>query len=70
MGEGLVALSSEPLLGSRPKPPAKQPPFRPDVPCKGQELPNLKAETGPAPAQRKVQLKTPKVSLPAELKQP
>jgi phospholipid/cholesterol/gamma-HCH transport system substrate-binding protein len=57
VGEPLVGLTSEPLIGSRPRPPAEQPPFRPDVPCHTQEPPNLKAETGPAPEQRKVQMK-------------
>ncbi|MEA2478244.1 MAG: phospholipid/cholesterol/gamma-HCH transport system substrate-binding protein, partial [Thermoleophilaceae bacterium] len=57
VGEPLVGLTSEPLIGSRPKPPARQPPFRPDVACATQSPPNLAAQTGPAPAQRKVALK-------------
>ena len=56
-GETLVGLASEEILGSRPKPPAEQPPFRADVPCHTQERPNLGAATGPAPEQRKVELK-------------
>jgi hypothetical protein len=56
-GEALVGTTSEPLLGSRPKPPAEQPPFRADVPCRTQAKPDLTAQTGPAPKQRKVALK-------------
>ena len=55
-GEALVGTTSEPLLGSRPKPPGRQPPYRSDVPCRTQKPPDLAAETGPAPQQRKVQL--------------
>jgi ABC-type transporter Mla subunit MlaD len=57
VGEPLVGLTSEPIIGSRPKPPVEQPPYRPDVPCRTQERPNLAAATGPAPEQRKVTLK-------------
>jgi hypothetical protein len=57
VGEALVGTTSEPLLGSRPKPPPEQPPFRTDVPCRTQQRPNLDAQTGPAPQQRKVALK-------------
>jgi hypothetical protein len=53
-GEPLVGLTSEPILGSRPRYTGRQPPFRPDVPCTTQPLPDLTAETGPAPAQRKL----------------
>ncbi len=53
----VVGLTSEPIVGSRPKPPAERPPFRPDVPCTTQQLPNLVADTGPAPAQRSVSVK-------------
>ena len=56
VGEPLVGLTSEPLIGSRPKPPAEQPPFRSDVPCYTQRRPDLRAQTGPAPKQRKVSL--------------
>jgi phospholipid/cholesterol/gamma-HCH transport system substrate-binding protein len=49
--EPIVASSSEPILGSRPRVPERQPPFRPDVPCAGQKPPDLHADTGPAPAQ-------------------
>jgi phospholipid/cholesterol/gamma-HCH transport system substrate-binding protein len=52
LGEPLVGLTSEPILGSRPRYTAKLPPFRPDVQCLGQQPPNLAAETGPAPQQR------------------
>ncbi|MFL5883834.1 MAG: MlaD family protein [Thermoleophilaceae bacterium] len=48
----LVGLTSSPLLGSRPKTTTVPPPFRPDVPCVTQKLPDLHAETGPAPQQR------------------
>jgi phospholipid/cholesterol/gamma-HCH transport system substrate-binding protein len=57
VGEALVGTTSEPILGSRPKPPGEQPPYRPDVPCRTQRRPDLSAQTGPAPAQRKVVLK-------------
>ena len=57
VGEPLVGLTSEPLLGSRPKPPREQPPFRPDVPCHTQKRPDLRAQTGPAPEQHEVPLK-------------
>ena len=50
-GEPLVGLTSEPLLGSRPRRPDKDPPFRPDVPCVSQQLPDMRAATGPAPEQ-------------------
>jgi phospholipid/cholesterol/gamma-HCH transport system substrate-binding protein len=51
-GEPLVGLTSEPILGSRPRYTAKRPPFRPDVQCISQQPPDLAAETGPAPQQR------------------
>jgi virulence factor Mce-like protein len=50
-GEPLVGLTSEPILGSRPRYTGVQPPYRPDVPCITQKLPDLRAETGPAPQQ-------------------
>jgi virulence factor Mce-like protein len=50
-GEPLVGLTSEPLLGSRPRRPDSDPPFRPDVPCVSQQAPNMRAATGPAPEQ-------------------
>ena len=56
VGEPLVGLASEPLIGSRPRPPAQQPPFRSDIPCRTQRRPDLRAQTGPAPTQRKVNL--------------
>jgi ABC-type transporter Mla subunit MlaD len=52
--EPLVGLTSEPLLGSRPRFTGKKPPFRPDVPCGSQQPPDLTAETGPAPRQRRL----------------
>jgi phospholipid/cholesterol/gamma-HCH transport system substrate-binding protein len=54
LGEPLVGLTSEPLLGSRPRYTAQPPPFRPDVPCGSQQPPDLAAETGPAPRQRRI----------------
>ena len=56
VGETLVGLTSEEILGSRPRKPAEQPPYRADLPCHTQDPPNLAAETGPAPEQRKVTL--------------
>jgi hypothetical protein len=55
--EPLVGLTEEPLLGSRPRYTASLPPFRPDVPCGSQTPANLDAETGPAPAQKRVSSK-------------
>lgn len=50
----LVSLTPEPILGARPRyTPNKVPPFAPEVPCEGQELPDLRAEAAPAPAQQR-----------------
>ena len=49
IGEALVGITSEPLLGSRPRYTANIPPYRPNVPCRTQDRPDLRAETGPAP---------------------
>jgi hypothetical protein len=49
--EPAVGLTSQPILGSRPQYTGVRPPFHPDVPCGQNEPPNLKATTGPAPAQ-------------------
>jgi phospholipid/cholesterol/gamma-HCH transport system substrate-binding protein len=54
VGQPLVGLASSPILGSRPRYTGVRPPFRPDVNCLGQPLPNLAADTGPAPAQRRL----------------
>jgi virulence factor Mce-like protein len=54
LNEPIVGLTSEPLLGSRPRYTGVQPPFRPDVPCETQDPPDLAAETGPAPQQHSV----------------
>ncbi|MEA2410511.1 MAG: phospholipid/cholesterol/gamma-HCH transport system substrate-binding protein [Thermoleophilaceae bacterium] len=55
LGEPLVGLTSEPLLGSRPRYRGQTPPpFRPGVPCGSQKLVDLNAETGPAPRQRRL----------------
>jgi hypothetical protein len=50
LGTPAVGLTSEPLLGSRPRFTNKIPPFRPRTKCATQQAPNLNAETGPAPA--------------------
>jgi virulence factor Mce-like protein len=47
-GEALVGVTSEPLLGSRPRYTANIPPYRPNVPCRTQKPPDLRADTGPA----------------------
>ena len=49
--EPITGTSSEPIIGSRPALPDRQPPFRPDVRCDTQQRPSLVAETGPAPRQ-------------------
>jgi phospholipid/cholesterol/gamma-HCH transport system substrate-binding protein len=54
LAEPLVGLTEEPLIGSRPKFRDQLPPFRPDVPCGSQKPPDLAAETGPAPRQRRL----------------
>ena len=54
IGESLVGLTDEPILGSRPRWTGVRPPFRPDVPCATQDPPDLRAETGPAPQQRRI----------------
>ncbi len=51
LGEPLVGLTSQPILGSRPRYTANPPPFRPDVQCISQRPVDLSAETGPAPQQ-------------------
>ena len=53
IGESLVGLTDEPILGSRPRWTGVRPPFRPDVPCVSQDPPDLAAETGPAPQQQR-----------------
>jgi len=53
--EPLVGLTSEPLIGSRPRYRGQTPPpFRPGVPCGSQKPVDLTAETGPAPRQRRL----------------
>jgi hypothetical protein len=50
VGEALVGVTSEPLLGSRPRYTGAIPPYRPNVECRTQDRPDLNgAETGPAP---------------------
>lgn len=50
-GDRLFGTGVAPLLGSRPRVPARQPPFRPDVACVSQELPKLAASAAPPAAQ-------------------
>jgi phospholipid/cholesterol/gamma-HCH transport system substrate-binding protein len=52
--EPLVGLTSQPILGSRPKYTGVRPPFHPDVPCTQDQPPNLTATTGPAPPEQKI----------------
>ena len=54
LGSSIVGLTDEPILGSRPRWTGVRPPFRPDVPCISQDPPDLTAETGPAPQQRRI----------------
>jgi virulence factor Mce-like protein len=55
LGEPLVGLTSEPLIGSRPLyRGSTPPPFRPDVPCGANKPPDLAAQTGPAPQQKRL----------------
>ena len=44
-GDRLYGLTPQPLVGSRPvwPGPGQQPPFRPDVPCARDAVPDLKA---------------------------
>ena len=54
LGEGtttgdLFARTDNPILGSRPQMPKQAPPHRPDVPCAGQALPDLKTSAAPRP---------------------
>ena len=49
VGEALVGVTSEPLLGSRPRYTAQIPPYRPNVECRTQKPPDINgAQTGPA----------------------
>jgi phospholipid/cholesterol/gamma-HCH transport system substrate-binding protein len=66
-GESLVGLTSEPILGSRPRYTADPPPFRPDVPCASQQPPDLRADTGPAPEQSAAPPASPLPDLPLPL---
>jgi phospholipid/cholesterol/gamma-HCH transport system substrate-binding protein len=50
----IVGLTSERMIGSRPRYTGKTPPFRPDVPCVSQDPPDLRADTGPAPRTRRI----------------
>jgi virulence factor Mce-like protein len=52
--EPAIGLTSQPILGSRPRYTGVQPPFHPEVPCGQNQPPDLKATTGPAPAQRRL----------------
>ena len=51
-GEPLVGLTSEPLIGSRPRFTGSPPPLQGNARCADQLAPDLAAETGPAPEQR------------------
>jgi phospholipid/cholesterol/gamma-HCH transport system substrate-binding protein len=42
-GDRLFGTSAQPVIGSRPRTRGHQPPFRPDVACTSQDLPNLEA---------------------------
>ena len=53
-GGPLVGVTSEPILGSRPRFTNQLPPVVTDQPCVSQERPDLRAETGPAPDQQQV----------------
>ncbi len=47
----VVARTHKPITGSRPPAPPRIPPYRPDVPCESQRLPDLHADAvPPAPA--------------------
>jgi phospholipid/cholesterol/gamma-HCH transport system substrate-binding protein len=48
VGEAVVGVTSEPLLGSRPRFTGRIPPYRADATCRDQERVDLRAETGPA----------------------
>jgi phospholipid/cholesterol/gamma-HCH transport system substrate-binding protein len=48
VGSAVVGVTSEPLLGSRPRFTMQVPPYRGDVPCRTQKRVDLAAETGPA----------------------
>ena len=48
VGEAVVGVTPEPLLGSRPRFTGQIPPYRADVPCRTQKVVDLRAETGPA----------------------
>jgi ABC-type transporter Mla subunit MlaD len=52
--QAAVGLTSQRILGSRPAYTGVRLPFRPDVPCAQDAPPNLKAATGPAPAQQQI----------------
>ena len=50
--EPITGTSSEPIIGSRPRLPDKQPPFRPDVACQTQQRPNLRLRRARPPPRR------------------
>jgi ABC-type transporter Mla subunit MlaD len=49
LGNGLFGTALEPLLGVNPPPDRSMPPFRPDVPCETQSVPNLATNPGAPP---------------------
>lgn len=48
----LFARTADPILGSRPQMPARRPPLHADVPCRGQQLPDLRTSASPRPLTR------------------
>ena len=50
----LFSNPQNPIIGSRPARPATHPPYRPDVPCKGQKVADLNADTHQATSTRTV----------------
>jgi phospholipid/cholesterol/gamma-HCH transport system substrate-binding protein len=53
-GEPLVGVTNAPILGSRPRFTNQLPPVRTDQSCVSQDPPDLRADTGPPPAQQKL----------------
>jgi virulence factor Mce-like protein len=49
LGNGLFGTALEPIAGVNPPPDRTIPPYRPDVPCETQELPNLETKPGVPP---------------------
>ncbi|MBX5441938.1 MAG: MCE family protein, partial [Solirubrobacteraceae bacterium] len=67
-GEALFGRSNEAPIGTRPAYPGRRPPYRPDVPCHTQRIPDLNgARTGPPDGSRPQQQTT--IGNPRELVQ-